>query len=69
MKKDKLKKLLINIWNYIFEVYIMFLVFGVSGIVFAFSYLAPKYGVEILIAAIVFVSITRIQDKLRKKEE
>lgn len=55
-------------WNYIFEVYIMFLVFGTSAIVFSFSYLAPKYGIEALIAAIAFVSFTRIQDRLRKRK-
>lgn len=68
MKKNKLKKVLTDVWNYIFEVYIMFLVFGTSAIVFSFSYLAPKYGIEALIAAIAFVSFTRIQDRLRKRK-
>ena len=41
MGNDKLKKILIDVWNFIFDVYIMFLVFGTSGIIFAFSYLLP----------------------------
>ena len=68
MKKNKLKKILTNVWNYIFEVYIMFLVFGTSGVIFSFSYLVPKYGVEILIAAIAFVSFTRIYNKRRRRQ-
>lgn len=68
MKKNKLKKVLTDVWNYIFEVYIMFLVFGTSVIVFSFSYLVPKCGIEALIAAIAFVSFTRIQDRLRKRK-
>lgn len=66
MGNDKLKKILIDVWNFIFDVYIMFLVFGTSGIVFAFSYLVPQYGIKLFFAAVVFVSFTRINGRLRK---
>lgn len=68
MKNDKLKKVLKSIWNFIFDVYIMFLVFGTSIIVYVFSYLVPKYGIEMLVVAVAFVSFTRINDRLRKKK-
>ena len=69
MGSDKLKKILIDVWNFIFDVYIMFLVFGTSGIIFAFSYLVPKYGIELFFTAVAFVSFTRINGRLRRKKE
>lgn len=66
---EKMKKIFKTIFDFIFEIYILFVFIMASIFAIACFYVIPKVGFEVLIASIIISVLGRIINKFFKKEK
>lgn len=62
-----MKKILINIFNYLYEVFLWFVLYLAAALSIAFSVMLPKHAAVVLIFAIGSVVITRTYNRFITK--
>lgn len=66
--KEKSKIIIKKLFNYIFEIFVWYLILWICGIVTIYSYIAPKQSALVLFGAVVLTMIPKIHDRFKKTE-
>lgn len=66
---EKMKKIFKTIFDFIFEIYILFVFIMASIFAIACFYVIPKVGFEVLITSIIILALNRIINKFFNKEK
>lgn len=66
---EKMKKIFKTIFDFIFEICILFVFIMASIFAITCFYVIPKVGFEVLIASIIILALSRIINKFFNKEK
>ena len=66
---EKMKKIFKTIFDFIFEIYILFVFIMASIFAIACFYVIPKVGFEVLITSIIILALNGIINKFFNKEK
>lgn len=68
MKKNKIKNIITNIEDFLFELLIWFLIIWLGIIAIAFTYLLPKTGIIIFSFAFIFAIAPKIYKRIKRRD-